>query len=493
MTGSLPQCGRCRVTLDPDGTCWHCSRDDASKQLDVWPEQPPAVHYAPEPEHADSPETIVVATRRLPDEFWEARPLLKQIRQAAWATMTHPDAVLAAVLARSAGMVPHGVKFDSGRGPSGSMNLFACLLAGSGIGKSEASRAASELVKVPHPLGTLDGKADFEVFRDGVGVGTGEGLAEVFMGSKERDTGRVHKGGPLKGDPIMEKVRAQVRHNAYFYVDEGETLTKLMRDRQGAILGATLRTAWVGGTLGQANARDETTRMVPNGDYSMGLLVGFQPEVAAGLLSDVGPGTPQRFLWIGAQDTEMPEEDHEWPGPVDLPRWPKQGVVTFPPEIRQALRAQTRQKHLGEIEVDPLDSHEPLMRCKLAALLCLLDGRMHVDREDWRLSGLIWATSCAIRDSLLRFQQRQADEEAERQLERKTREARAVTAAGLQASAAVERVAGRLKAFAEDESLTLGEARRKLAGRDRPLFDAAVEHAVKQRWVWLDDNLLTAL
>ncbi|WP_250009124.1 hypothetical protein [Actinoplanes sp. M2I2] len=493
MTDSYPACPTCQAQLDPDGTCFVCARDEASVLLDVWPDAPPEIHYAPEPEHADSPEVVAVATRRLPDEFWDARPLHKQIRQAAWATMTHPDAVLAAVLTRVAGMVPHEVKFDSGRGPSGSMNLFACLLAGSGIGKSEASRAASELVKVPHPLGTMDGKADFEVFRDGVGVGTGEGLAEVYMGTKERDTTRVHKSGPFKGDPITEKVRAQVRHNAYFYVDEGETLTKLMRDRQGAILGATLRTAWVGGTLGQANARDETTRMVRSGDYSMGLLVGFQPEVAAGLLSDVGPGTPQRFLWIGAQDTEMPEGDHEWPGQVDVPAWPKQGVVEFPTEVRQALRAQTRQKHLGEVQVDPLDSHEPLMRCKLAALLCLLDGRMHVNREDWHLAGLIWVTSCAIRDSLLRFQKRQADEEAERRLDQKTQEARAVTAAGMQASAAVERVAARIKAFAEDEALTVGAARRKLPGRDRPLLDAAVEHAVKQRWLGLDGNVLTAL
>lgn len=489
----MSECPRCGVTLDPDGTCWPCSRDDASVLLDAWPDPPPEIHYAPEPEYADTPETVAVATRRLPDEFWDARPLLKQIRQAAWATMTHPDAVLAAVLTRVAGMVPHEVKFDSGRGPSGSMNLFACLLAPSGIGKSEASRAASELVKVPHPLGTMDGKADFEVFRDGVGVGTGEGLAEVYMGSKERETGRLHKSGPLKGDPITEKVRAQVRHNAYFYVDEGETLTKLMRDRQGAILGATLRTAWVGGTLGQANARDETTRMVRAGDYSMGLLVGFQPEVAAGLLSDVGPGTPQRFLWIGAQDTEMPEEDHEWPGQVDLPRWPKQGVVQFPQEVRRVLREQTRLRHLGEIQVDPLDSHEPLMRCKLAALLCLIDGRMQVDRDDWRLAGMIWATSCAIRDSLLRFQQRKAEEDAERRLEQKTQEARAVTAAGLQASAGAERVARRLKAYAEIESLTLGAARRQLPNRDRGLFDAAVELAVGKGWVGLDGNVLTAI
>lgn len=485
-------CSRCGVILDPDGTCFFCSRDDASVLLDTVrddrPVPPRKTEQYIEAEQQAEPTSHLA---RLPDEFWDSRPLFKQIRQAAWATMTHPDAVLAAVLCRTAGMVPHGVKFDSGRGPSGSLNLFACMLAGSGIGKSEAARCATELVCVPQPLGNLDGSANFDLFRDGVGVGSGEGLAEVYMGSTERDTDKLHKSGPYKGDPITEKVRTQVRHNAFFYVDEGETLNKLMRDRQGAILGATLRTAWTGATLGQANARDETTRMVRAGMYSMGLLIGFQPDVAAHLLSDVGPGTPQRFIWVGAQDTEMPDDEFPWPGRLEMPRWPQAGVISFPDEIRKALRVQTRQRHLGEVDVNPLDSHEPLMRCKLAALLCLLDGRMHVDPEDWQLSGMIWATSCAIRDSLMRFQQVRADEESERRMEQKAQEARAVTAAGMETSAGVERVARRIYLYVERETLTVGDVRRKLASRDRSLTDAAVEFALGREWITQDGGALT--
>jgi hypothetical protein len=454
----------------PDGNDWDGLTDENGDLLDVGPE------ITAEPEHVASPEARAVAIRRLPVQFWDTREVFKRIRQAAWATQTHPDAVFAAVLTRVAAMVPHGLKFDSGRGPNGSCNLFACLLAPSGIGKSAAAATAEQLIEVPEHL------QDPTVFKDGVGIGTGEGLAEVYMGTKVRDTGEINR----KGEPVEERVRMQVRHNAFFYVDEGETINKLMKERQGATLGPAIRSAWNGVTLGQANARDETTRLVKGGTYSMGVLIGFQPDVAVEILSDIGPGTPQRLLWFGAQDTEMPEDDYAWPGQIDLPAMPESGVISFPAEIRRSLRQHTVDKHHGTVQVNELDSHEPLMRCKLAALLCLIDGRLAVTREDWGLAAMLWATSSAIRDSLLEFRSRKAREDEDRRLEKRTDEARAVQLVQLEVSSDIERVARCIAHKVAEEGEVIRAPYKKNIGRDKRLFDAALAHARTVGWVDAD-------
>lgn len=452
---------------------------------------------------ADLNEQEAIAARyRLPEEFWGAREMFKTIRQAAWASQTHPDAVLASVLTRAAGAAGHEVVFDTGKS-LGTLSLFACLLSPSGIGKSDAYKAGTRLVRLPSHLCNPDGSPNMEVFRDGLSISTGEGVAETYMGSVDVEATNPDgsakfelKGRNKTPEPIMVKVRKAVRHRAFFWVDEGEALTKIMHERAGARLGPDLRSAWSGGTLGQANASEERWRHVPGGTYSMGLLIGYQPDTAVAMLSDVGPGTPQRFLWFGAQDTEMPdpdEEDFDFPDPLIVPpEGIKAGVIQFPRELRRWFRRQIYGKHRGFVQIDPMDSHEPLMRAKLSALLCWLDGRMLVNRDDWILAGMIWQSSCAIRDRLIRHR----DAEAQRRADLK-REARAVEAIELEAlkmtvSADVERVARRIvkKVRAADDEFSAVKAWRmkKDFGRDKGLFDAALAHARRMDWIDPEDS-----
>jgi len=432
-------------------------------------------------------EQAIAATFRLPEEFWGSRELFKRIRQAAWANQAHPDATLACVLARASAAIGHEVKFDSGRGPSGTLSLYVCLLAESGIGKSEAYKASELAVRLPRHLLEPDGTTDMEVFRDGVGIGTGEGVAEAFLGMVERDTGKV-KIVRGREEPVVEKVKAIVRHRAFFFVDEGATINSLMGERKGSILGATLRTAWSGGTLGQSNAKEETTRFVKGGRYAIGLAIGYQPETAVELLQDVGPGTPQRFLWFGAQDTEMPESRTAWPEPIPLiPEGMQAGVIDFPEEIKEWLFQHTRAKHRGEVRVERMDSHEPLMRCKLAALLCYLDGRMLVSRDDWVLAGMIWAVSRSIRDRLVQHRDR-AQAEAERVAkEKRIEEATEIEVMKVTVSADVERVARRIAAAVAKADEAFDRVKRyalkKNFGRDKPVFDAALTHARNMEWI----------
>lgn len=433
----------------------------------------------------------IAASYRLPEEFWGSRELFKRIRQAAWANQAHPDAVLACVLARASGAIGHGIKFDSGRGPSGTLSLFVCLLAKSGIGKSEAAKASELAVRLPRALLDLDGTTDMEKFRDGMGIGTGEGLAEAFMGWVERDTGEVKAARRGQApEPVTVKTRAVVRHRAYFYVDEGAMLTTLMNDRKGSTLGATLRTAWSGGTLGQANAKEETTRFVKGGQYAMGIAIGYQPSTAVELLSDVGPGTPQRFLWFGAQDTEMPETRTPWPDPIDLlpEGMPTEGVISFPDEIKDWFYAQTRAKHLGEVVFDDLDSHEPLMRAKLTAEFCYLDGRMMVNRDDWILAGMVWAVSKAIRDRLVRHRDLNRAEAERVERERRIEEATEIEVMKVSVTTDVERVARAIvrKVLNSFEPMKRYKVKENF-GRDKSIFNAALSHARSQGWIDTDE------
>lgn len=443
----------------------------------------------------------IAARYRLPEEFWGAREMFKTIRQAAWASQTHPDAVLAAVLTRAAGAAGHDVTFESGKS-MGTMSLFACLLAPSGIGKSDAYKAATRLVRLPPHLCEADGSVNMDVFRDGLSISTGEGVAETFMGSVEVEAtnpdGSVKyevKGRNRVPEPVMVKVRRAVRHRAFFWVDEGEALTKIMSERAGSRLGPDIRSAWSGGSLGQANASEDRWRHVPGGTYSMGLLIGYQPETAVAMLSDVGPGTPQRFLWFGAQDTEMPnpdEEDFEFPEPLTLPpAEAREGVIQFPAELRKWFRRNVWGKHRRIIEIDPMDSHEPLMRAKLAALLCWLDGRMLVNRDDWILSGMIWSTSCAIRDRLIRHRDAAAERAAEERLERKVTEATAIEMAKATVSSEVEQVARRITRAvheaAEQEETVKRYKLKKNFGRLKPFFDAGLTHARAMGWIAPDE------
>ena len=100
------------------------------------------------------------------------------------------------------------------------MNMFVALVAKSGVGKSTAVRCANNLILPPRYLTKPDGTVDPAVFRDGIGLGTGEGMAEAYMGMAQRETGEVDR----RGEPRTEMYRTQVRHNAFLYLDEGQTL-----------------------------------------------------------------------------------------------------------------------------------------------------------------------------------------------------------------------------------------------------------------------------
>lgn len=433
----------------------------------------------------------------LPDKFWEARPLLGTIRNAAHRVGRSADAVLGCILARVAAMTSHELVFDFGLG-KGCLNLYCALIGWPAAGKSKASDRATDLLVVPAAL------ADPDVFKDGIGLGSGEGLAEVYMGTVERDTGRLHQRNTKdanKGDPITEKVRAQVRHNVYIYVDEGEKLTKQL-ERQGATAGATLRTGWSGGTLGEANATEERNRSIPRWAYSLGMVIGYQPTTARPLLADVGPGTPQRFLWFSAHDPNIPTEppqDDEDVEPITLALADDsgqliRGIMTAAPEIRRMVWDWNNGPARGAYRLADLDGHILVMHCKLACLFAILDGRTKVTMEDWDLAAMLWETSCGVRDALVEWgaddERKKHEQRADAYVEREERAQLVRT----QVPAKVARVAAWIARHVHADGATARYVlKKRAASRDLKFWDAAEDHAVEQGWVVMDeDRVFTA-
>ena len=420
----------------------------------------------------------------LPEEFWKARPVFEHIRQAAHSQACSGDVLFWTCMARMSGMISHQIRAVTGIGGRASLNVFAAVVGVSGAGKSTGAALARKLMPSPH-----------EDFLDGLPVGTGEGIAEAFMGTVDEETDEVYTKGPNRGEPVMARIRKQVRHNIYFYVDEGQTIAQLA-SRPGSTLSETIRRAAIGEALGQTNASEDRRRFIAPESYSLGLLAGFQPSTAVPLLADASTGTPQRFFWSWAQDPAIPDEAPEWPnaftfdGHLAALRPDSQIDIGFPKRVRDELWRERRARNRGELEVSELDGHAGLMKVKLAALFAVLDNRSDASEEDWDLAELLWEASCTVRDSLVARARREVEaarrieEEAVVQLAVRTHEATS------SADAALERIARLVRKHAAKNvgGITWGGMRKALESKDRALLDKAVGLAVSKGWVLEDGD-----
>ncbi|MFE3659100.1 hypothetical protein [Streptomyces sp. NPDC059165] len=419
----------------------------------------------------------------LPKEFWDARERLRHVRSYAHAAGCSGDVLMHSCLARLSGLIPPSIAADSGIGGRASLNLFVATVGGPGAGKSTGASLNRGLL--PSPL---------EDFRDGLPVGSGEGIAEAFMGTVEEETGEVRRSKGGAETPVMRRVRKQVRYNAYFYIDEGQILAKL-GERSGSTLGETLRRAAVGETLGQTNASEERTRYVEAGSYSLGLLVGFQPSTALPVLADAGTGTPQRFVWGWAEDPSIPDEPPISPGPLPKldclqSRWDP-FEMTYPKRVKDLLWRERVLRNRGELQVPELDGHAGLIKVKLSALLALLDDRYGVTEEDWQLAEAMWDASCAVRDSLLARAHREAEAAKQQQEAAKLQAELRAHQAKNDDDATVQRLAIRAREFARKESgRTFGAFRKSLANRDRLYAERAVDRAEAEGWIFVEEGRL---
>jgi hypothetical protein len=322
-------------------------------------------------------EVLEQSWTNLPDAFWHARPAFGHIRAAAHARMVSADAVLLAVLARVVMLTPPGVALPAIVGSRVSLNLFVSIIDASGGGKSAAVNVARELL--PHRRDDI---------ADPILPSSGEGLIEAYMGMRETEG----------DDGKTRKERMQTRTAGLAWVDEGQGLLA-QSERSGSTIMETIRSAWMGGDLGQHNATEERRRWLKAHHYRLSMIVGFQLAYAASLIADGEGGTPQRFTFALASDPSI-DPDAQWPGELEFEPQPTVALgadITFDCELVAGIRTRRLQRSRGTLVVDPLDTHADLRRMKLAAAVALLEGRTHVNAEDWELAVEIDQTSCAVR------------------------------------------------------------------------------------------------
>ncbi|GKQ37189.1 hypothetical protein [Streptomyces sp. A012304] len=414
---------------------------------------------------------------KLPASFYDQRDVLKKIRQYAHAMCCSADVVLYATMARLAGMIDHNVKVDTGVKKPASLNLFVGIIDGSGSSKSTSNEASEDLLEAPDP--------DHRDFLDGIPIGSGEGVAEAMMGEVEtEDFNQLDK----KNQPKTVKVRKQVRHNLYFYVDEGETLIRIA-GRDGASLWPSIRSAWQAGTLGQTNATAERRRFIKRGTYAMGLVAGFQPPNALVVLRDNITGTAQRFVWCLATDPDIPMEPVPAPD-IDFghPQNLQAVTMTMPDEVKRKIRTELVLRNAGRLAVDPLDVHANLAKAKLAALLALLDGaRTGVTVQDWELAEEMWAVSCQLRTVIIQRASREEAAAAQAKREERVQDA-------VQAHTAVARADARLEVRARwcvkkiREGVRREQLLKKASSTWRNEVPAGFELAVARGWLVEDDD-----
>jgi len=403
--------------------------------------------------------TVVELDPDVEDAFWDARPLLRHLHDYARARRVSPWAVLGVALARICTATPHHITIPPVVGGRSSLNLFVGLVGTSGSGKGAAEAVAAEAVNLGH----------IEVHT----TGSGEGIAHGYM---RREKGEV------------------VQHNdaVLFSVPEIDTLGAL-GNRQGATLMPELRRGWSGESLGFAYADPAKRLPVPAHQYRLCLVAGIQPARASILLDDVDAGTPQRFLWLPAADTDAPDTPPPCPDPVtwEHPNMTKlrgpyggadMGVCDLARDTIDAARL-ARLRGSGVA----LDGHGLLAQLKTACVLALADGRVDVTDDDWGLADVIARKSDATRGRVAATLS--AKVAATNEARGRAEADRAVVKEEALEDNAVRRVAQRTKReLRKHGPMTKRELNHGTASRDRGFLSDALDRLTDIGDVVLDDD-----
>ena len=394
--------------------------------------------------------------------MWRARPALAHLRDFARARLASPWGVLGVTLARVVTAVPPCVQLPPIIGGRASVNLFVGVVGTSGEGKGAAEHAAADALDV----GPIEDQP----------LGSGEGIAHAYM--------RV--GGTAKDRHAEQHTEAVL-----FRVHEIDAVAAIDA-RRGSTLLPQLRSAWMGERLG-FHYVDTTKRMpVPAHRYRLCLVAGIQPARARVLLDDSDGGTPQRFLWLPADDPDM-AAGH--PEPAQVP-WRRPAplyvdhhgrvVMSVCDTATQAITAARVAR--GRREADALDGHSLLCREKVAAALALLDSRLAITEDDWHLAGLVMAKSDATRAEVVDTIRRQGA--AANRARGEAEATRAVLVAERVEGAAVQRVCRVLlrAATSAHAGITRVELRRAAASRDRHMVDDALARLVEAGQLRAEDT-----
>jgi hypothetical protein len=421
------------------------------------------------------------AARQDRPDFWGTEAGLKLIRDWARARRAGPHALLGEILLQVMARVPPhvllpplGSQESSHAQGTASLNQLVASVGPSGLSKGLAHGLAAEIVEWPRAL-------DAPVYAS---LGTGEGIAGTFVVCRKGEGGHY------------EMIR--LAWSAVFSATEVDKFAALIT-RKNATLGGTLRMAWSGEPLGEANASEERRRFVPRNAYRLGIVLHVQPGRGGALLNEdeMAGGTPQRVLWLPASDPDIPDIAPPAPGLIiwrppaevleanqELRERGIDHIAEFSPVVMPVCKRAMDEidraavaRHRGE--AGALDGHALLVREKLAASLAIYLGRFEVSDHDWDLAGHLMRISDLTRESVSNALRRAAQQKNEAAGQAEARRAQILRRA--EESDALLRTSQRiLKILRERKDwVSRSDLRRAVTSRDRDYLDDAAEHLVK--------------
>ena len=420
-----------------------------------------------EPWPPSHPHDALAFTYDEEEAFWNARPKLGIIRDAARAKRVSPWVALAGTLSTISYATPPNYVLPDTIGTEASLNLYVALVGASGATKDAGREVGARLIDV--------GEVPQEW-----GLGSGEGALSTFVEYR-------------KGEGLV-----RIADRAIFY--EGEvSMVAALSERSSSTIIPMLLKMWMGATASFAYKGKENRLRVEPHTYRSPLLIGVQPDRADAMFQGAGVGFPQRFGWMPAWDVNKPPRDElpEYPGRIG--RWkPPEGtpdpltglVVMELPEVATEAILKAADEKLDNPKGGGLDGHALLAREKWAAHLALLEGRLVVNEEDWRLSGIIQKVSDATRA----FCQAELDQKAQAanrsrgKLDAHRDHARESERAALVDEDVTKTIHLLQGYLAKDGELPEGQLKNRLPKGRRPLFEDAIRRLTEAGQVTPDER-----
>ncbi|WP_100522416.1 hypothetical protein [Mycobacteroides abscessus] len=352
--------------------------------------------------------------------IFSATPGLSQIAAAADARGTARWGLLGTLLPRVAASIPPCVrlvppagavqsvldedetgdseKLEFSEAEGTSINLYSVAVSGPSTGKTDAMTIASGLI--PNAVAGLRT----------VAPGTGEGVLKEFPRVRPDD------GADGEGD---DKNAAE---GAAPEIDDlGDTCSILMESdeidvfvgemmRQGSRTSGWYRSMWMGGEVGNTVSDKDRRSAIAAHTYRFGIVLGAQPDAVAPMFAETGRGTPQRFMWLPAQQS-LPRG--AYPAKLEIapvywfngspsmipPNAAQAPVWVYPPKAakdrlaRDRWRAATADPFAAPRAADKAaaiaDRHAVLQRLKVAVLLAALDGLAQPQDTHWFAAGAV--------------------------------------------------------------------------------------------------------
>lgn len=332
--------------------------------------------------------------------IFSATPGLSQVAAAADARAVARWGMLASLLPRVAARIPATVRLiPSGAEPDDlpatpttqgtAINVYSVAVSPPSSGKTVSLTGAAGLIPNVRTLPP----------------GTGEGVLKEFprvSPDDDDDDGEV----PKIGQP-GEDLSSLLLETDEIDIFVGEMM------RQGSKTSGWYRSMWMGGEIGNTVSGADRRSFIAAHTYRFGILLGAQPDTLAPLFAETGRGTPQRFIWLPAQQSvkrgsyperlQIPDINWMGTGPSMIPDMSgeKAPVWVYPPAaaeeaiLRDTIAGATANPTEAPSLADPAGSiaanHATLNQLKICVLLAALDGLTQPQDVHWHCAGAIMA------------------------------------------------------------------------------------------------------